>query len=293
MAVEQKAYPHPHVNDAWLARLREDVLEPDLPIIDAHHHLWERPSGVYLLPQLKADVTAGHNVRGTVFIQCGYGFRNDGPPELRPVGETETVVKIAVRRRSGHLRRHHRLHRFSAGRSGRRRAGSACRGRQGTLPRNPAERRLGSGDSDADLGARPTRIARRSRVPGRPGTAWRRFGLTYESSLYHPQLPELAALARALPEQPILANHCGGYIAIGPHGENLTETFHALARRPARTGRLSERVSETWRPGDEHPRRGVPRTGAAAVLRRTGRCMAAGDGNVHRNVRREPLHVRE
>jgi predicted TIM-barrel fold metal-dependent hydrolase len=52
-----------------------------------------------------------------------------------------------------------------------------------------------------------------------------RFGLTYESSLYHPQLPELAALARALPNQPILANHCGGYIAIGPHAENLTETF--------------------------------------------------------------------
>ena len=36
MAVEQKAYPHPHVNDAWLARLREDALEPDLAIIDAH-----------------------------------------------------------------------------------------------------------------------------------------------------------------------------------------------------------------------------------------------------------------
>ena len=85
MAVEQRAYPHPHVNDAWLARLREDVLEPELPIIDAHHHLWERASGVYLLPQLKADVTAGHNVRGTVFIQCGYGYRADGPTELRPV----------------------------------------------------------------------------------------------------------------------------------------------------------------------------------------------------------------
>jgi predicted TIM-barrel fold metal-dependent hydrolase len=43
--------------------------------------------------------------------------------------------------------------------------------------------------------------------------------------LYHPQLPELAALARALPELPVLANHCGGYIAIGPHAEDLGETF--------------------------------------------------------------------
>ena len=92
MAAAQKPYPHPHVNETWLARLREDVLEPDLPIIDAHHHLWERPSGVYLLPQLKADLGAGHNVHGTVFIQCGYGFRTSGPEEMKPVGETETVV---------------------------------------------------------------------------------------------------------------------------------------------------------------------------------------------------------
>ena len=58
MAVEQKAYPHPHVNDAWLARLREDILEPDLPIIDAHHHLWERAVG-----GLSAAATEGRRHR--------------------------------------------------------------------------------------------------------------------------------------------------------------------------------------------------------------------------------------
>ena len=62
MAVEQKAYPHPHVNDAWLARLREDVLEPDLPIVDAHHHMWERASGLYLMPQLQADLEPPHRL---------------------------------------------------------------------------------------------------------------------------------------------------------------------------------------------------------------------------------------
>src|SRR3954451_707511 len=93
---EPRPYPHPHVNEAWLGELREDVLESDLPIVDAHHHLWERPSGRYLLDELLADLGAGHNVRATVFIQCGYGYRDDGPMELRPVGETERVAAIAA-----------------------------------------------------------------------------------------------------------------------------------------------------------------------------------------------------
>ena len=224
MAVEQKAYPHPHVNDAWLARSREDVLEPDLPIIDAHHHLWERASGVYLLPQLKADVTAGHNVRGTVFIQCGYGFRTDGPPELRPVGETETVVRIA-----------------SGGGPG------VCAGIIGYTDFRLGDRVDAVLEAHVEAGKGRFRGIRQSAgwdpailtqtsAPAQPGLladpAFRaglgrlgKFGLSYESSLYHPQLPELAALARALPEQPILANHCGGYIAIGPHGDDLNETF--------------------------------------------------------------------
>jgi L-fuconolactonase len=224
MAVEQRAYPHPHVNDAWLAKLREAILEPELPIIDAHHHLWERPSGVYLLPQLKADVTAGHNVRGTVFIQCGYGFRADGPVEMRPGGETETVVKIAAGGGPG-----------------------VCAGiigftdfRLGEKVDAVLEAHVVAGQGRfrgirQSAGWDPAILTQTS-APAQPGLladpAFRaglgrlgKFGLSYESSLYHPQLPELAALARALPEQPILANHCGGYIAIGPHGEDLNETF--------------------------------------------------------------------
>jgi predicted TIM-barrel fold metal-dependent hydrolase len=224
MEVEQKAYPHPHVNEAWLARLREDILEPDLPIIDAHHHLWERASGVYLLPQLKADVTAGHNVRGTVFIQCGYGYRTEGPEEMRPVGETETVVRIA-----------------SGGGPG------VCAGIIGYTDFRLGDRVEAVLQAHVEAGKGRFRGIRQSAgwdpailtqtsAPARPGLladpAFRaglsrlgRFGLSYESSLYHPQLPELAALARALPTLPILANHCGGYIAIGPHGEDLNETF--------------------------------------------------------------------
>ena len=69
MAIEPQVYPHPHVNDAWLARLREDVLEPKLPIVDAHHHLWGRESGRYFLAELLADLNAGHSIESTVYIQ--------------------------------------------------------------------------------------------------------------------------------------------------------------------------------------------------------------------------------
>src|SRR5947199_6684891 len=79
---ESRPYPHPHVDEAWLSRLREDILEPELPIVDAHHHLWERPPGRYLLDELRTDLGTGHNVRSTVFIQCGYAYRGDGPIEL-------------------------------------------------------------------------------------------------------------------------------------------------------------------------------------------------------------------
>src|SRR5882672_9572873 len=74
----------------------ETPLEPDLPICDAHHHLWERAPRVYLLKDLRADLASGHNVVSTVAIECGYGYRQDGPEALKPVGETEFLESIGA-----------------------------------------------------------------------------------------------------------------------------------------------------------------------------------------------------
>src|SRR5689334_13141940 len=79
----------------WLTLTSEPALEPELPIIDPHHHLWDRPGDRYLLEELVADVR-GHNVRQTVFIECTSMYRADGPEEFKVVGETEFVQGVAA-----------------------------------------------------------------------------------------------------------------------------------------------------------------------------------------------------
>ena len=92
-----------HAPDAeWLARNPpEPVLEPDLPIIDTHHHLWDRNGHRYFLHDFLADVATGHTVVATVFLECHSMYRAGGPEEMRPVGETEFVTGQAAMSASG------------------------------------------------------------------------------------------------------------------------------------------------------------------------------------------------
>jgi L-fuconolactonase len=230
---EPRPYLHPHVNNAWLNKLQEEILEPDLPIVDAHHHLWERESGRYLLDELRADLGAGHNVQATVFIQCGYSYRNDGPIELRPVGETERVAAIAA----------------SATAAG---AGGICAGIIGYCDFRLGDRVDAVLEAHIAAGAGRFRgirqsagwdaaiVSTTSAVPPRGlllDPAFRaglarlgKFGLSYECSLYHPQLSELTNLAQQFPDLPILANHCGGPIRIGPYADHPKEAFQAWSK---------------------------------------------------------------
>ena len=89
------------VDEAWLAQLREEIIEPELPIVDPHHHLWSHPGNVYLFPELLADLASGHNIRATVFEECHSMYRADGPEELRSLGETEFVTGVAAMSASG------------------------------------------------------------------------------------------------------------------------------------------------------------------------------------------------
>src|SRR5690606_20096501 len=101
------------------ARPSEPILDPDRPIVDPHHHLWDRRAAVagappahgfeallrlsprYLLDELLADTGSGHRIVATVFVECRAMYRAGGPEALKPVGETEFVNGVAAMAASG------------------------------------------------------------------------------------------------------------------------------------------------------------------------------------------------
>jgi hypothetical protein len=82
-------------NTQWLSQVVEQALEPDLPIIDPHHHLWDYPDSRYIATDFLDDTAAGHNIVQSVFVECSSQYRSDGPAAMRPIGETEYVCRLA------------------------------------------------------------------------------------------------------------------------------------------------------------------------------------------------------
>ena len=97
--MQSSAAPSRHlpIRKDWLAATQEPALEPDRPIIDPHHHLWDRPGNRYLFHDLLEDLNSGHNIRATVFLECREMYREEGPPELRSLGETQFVGPASPR----------------------------------------------------------------------------------------------------------------------------------------------------------------------------------------------------
>jgi L-fuconolactonase len=214
---------HLPIRPDWLARRREAILEPDLEIVDPHHHLWDRPGNRYLLPEILADIGSGHAVRATVFIEARSMYRADGPEELRSLGETEFVNGIAAMSASGN----YGPARVAAGiighvdlRLGARAAGvleqhiavagGRFRGIRHSSPYHPDPAAQGS-----SVQAPPGLLADRGFRAG--FSCLQPLGLSFEAWMYHPQLSELRDLARAFPETPIVLNHIGGALGIGPY----------------------------------------------------------------------------
>ena len=218
---------------AWLAKRTEAVLEPELPIIDPHHHFWDQPHrGRYLLPELLADIGGGHNIVSTVFLECRAMYRKDGPREMAALGEVEFVNGIAAMSASG-----------------------------GYGPCRVAEAIIGGGD--LSVGARVRELfeaqiaACGGRLRGmRHGVAWdgseavgkyasrvvpphlvldktfregfaqlAPLGMSFESWQYHPQLPDAIDLARSFPDTTIILNHVGGILGVGPYAGHREEIF--------------------------------------------------------------------
>ncbi len=196
----------------WIAQeTPEEVLEPDLPIIDPHHHLWDLRGArnalgfrqeVYLCEEISRDIAdSGHNVIQTVFAQCGAFYRADGPEEMRCVGETEFVHGIAAMSRSG-VYGPTRL----------------CTGIFST-----ADLRLGDGAAavlEAHLHASEYFRGVRTAFPSDLNDEFlkgfallEKYNLSYDNwSPDFTRLPRLAALADKFPGVTVIVNHLGGRI---------------------------------------------------------------------------------
>lgn len=236
-------YRYPPPDEAWLALRHEDAIDPRLPIVDSHHHLWEEGGVPYLLDQLEADLSCGHRIEATVFVQAHYAHRLAGPAHLAPVGETEAVERIR---------------KTAKGRGLATDVAAAIVGFADLTLGDRVEEVIDAhvaASPDAFRGVRHS-VSRDEHFPDgiviRPAPArllsdpaYRaglatvaRRGLSYDAMLYHSQIDELAECAAALPDLPIVLDHYGCILGVGPYAGRPPELFDTWRRSMTR---LAER----------------------------------------------------
>jgi predicted TIM-barrel fold metal-dependent hydrolase len=215
----------------WLALRKEEVLDPQRPIVDPHHHLWDRGGQRYLVEEMVDDIASGHNIIATVYVEARSMYRASGPEALRPVGEVEFANGVAAISASGGYG-----------------PAAICAGivghanlllGDGARAVLEAEMIAGNGrfrgirhsaawDADADVaGMYATRPKGLLLDPTfRKGFACLApLGLSFDAWLFHPQIGELADLARAFPDTKIVLDHCGGLLGIGSYANRREEIF--------------------------------------------------------------------
>lgn len=210
----------------------EAIIEPDLPIVDAHHHLFDRKGVRYLLDEFLTDIYAGHNICATVYVESHAMMRRHGPDVMRPVGETEFANGVAAMSASGNY--------------------GPCQINAAIV--SFADLTLGDEVSetlDAHLAVAPDRFRGIRQVSiwhpdpapyeyivtrppkdlinssrfreGFARLAERR--LTFDAAVFHPQLSEIAALADDFPDTIIILNHLGFAVGMGKDEEGRKEIF--------------------------------------------------------------------
>jgi L-fuconolactonase len=224
--------------------VEQDVVLPELPVIDAHHHLWLRPGSRYLLDEFASDLTSGHRVQATVYVECDSMYRRTGPAAMQTVGEAEFVAGMAAMSDSGSfgparvcaayvgaadLTLGHGvdevLDQLVLASGGRLRGirGSAAWDADPAINIGGRPHAKQSLLLDAEFQAGVARLAARN--------------LVYDAWQYFPQLSELCALADAVPNLIIAINHCGGLLGIGNYSNpdnfrHWKRQVTAVARRP-------------------------------------------------------------
>ncbi|MFT3816590.1 MAG: amidohydrolase family protein [Rubrivivax sp.] len=221
-------------DEAWLARLPdEEILDPELAIIDTHHHLWDLPGFRYLLPEFVADLQCGHKLVATVFNECHAMYRAGGPPEMRPVGEVEFCAGMAAMSDSGQYgstRINAGIVGFADLRLGDRVAAVLEAQLMAGGGRFKGVRHAAGWDADPAIGNSHS-------SPG-PGlyrdAAFRQglkrlfsYGLSFDAWVFFPQLADAVDLARSFPDEPIVMCHMGGALGYGAYANRRDEVFAA------------------------------------------------------------------
>lgn len=234
--------------DAWHAGAGEPALLPDLPIVDAHHHLWQRPGDDYGIAELAAEIRAsGHAVQSSVFVECGWHYDPALPEFFRPVGETRQVARAASAAGptdSGLCAGIVGFADLTAGAQVEAMLQAHIEARRGRF-RGARHRAVW------DPAIRPGTPGSRPGLVGDPAfragfAVLQRLGLSFDAWQYYTQLDEVVDLARAFPEANIIVNHCGGPLGVGPHARPEARVYErwragiaALGRCPNVTIKLS------------------------------------------------------
>lgn len=216
--------PHIPVREDWLAQEKEEVLFPDMPIVDPHHHLWDRPGHRYLFDELFDDARRGHHIQATVFVQSRSMYNIDQADDLlRPVGEVEFANGVAARSASGL----YGSFRACAGIVG------SCDLMAGDRVEAVLDRMVAVGGGrfrgvrnqtawheDPSIATNPVPPVKGLLLEPAFRDGARRLGargLTLDVWAYHTQLAEFEDLARACPETTIILDHLGGPLGAGPY----------------------------------------------------------------------------
>jgi predicted TIM-barrel fold metal-dependent hydrolase len=211
-----------------------DIVDPEIPIIDTHHHLWDPAAaakqghaGRYMVEDLVADMNSGHNVRATVFVECFSYHRNYGPSELAPVGEVEFACGVAAMADSGNYGQTRFCNSIVGyadfGRLGAKidpvlealitQGNGRLKGIRYRTNSNPEVKQ----ESSENIMSTPEFRAAFGRLA--------KYGLSYDCWAYHPQRPDLIALVREHPDGPVAMNHCGGLIGMGSYANRREESY--------------------------------------------------------------------
>jgi L-fuconolactonase len=205
----------------WLAQTLEDIIDPDLPIIDPHHHLWpgteSYQDGTYRLDEIAADVASGHNILATVYVDAYANYAEDGPEEFRPVGETRYADSVAEEALRQGLKT-----RICAGIVSNidlrlDNAADVLDAHLAASRRVRGVRQIASFDPELSHGR--TKNAELYDDPDfRRGFALlAERGLSFDACFYHFQLPLVTRLARAFPDVVIIADHLASPLGIGSY----------------------------------------------------------------------------